>query len=93
MVTRCHRGSRLPRKVFKYISKSLKGGGGAKGNRTPDLLHAMQALSQLSYGPIVKERRSLKFIFRQGHGSDQLKKPCYLLAIVGFDGDIRDFIQ
>ncbi len=26
--------------------------GGAKGARTPDLLHAMQALSQLSYGPI-----------------------------------------
>jgi hypothetical protein len=25
--------------------------GGAEGNRTPDLLHAMQALSQLSYGP------------------------------------------
>ncbi len=26
--------------------------GGAKGDRTPDLLHAMQTLSQLSYGPI-----------------------------------------
>ena len=26
--------------------------GGAKGDRTPDLLHAMQALSQLSYGPL-----------------------------------------
>jgi hypothetical protein len=25
--------------------------GGAEGNRTPDLLHAMQALSQLSYSP------------------------------------------
>ncbi len=25
--------------------------GGAKGDRTPDLLHAMQALSQLSYSP------------------------------------------
>jgi hypothetical protein len=25
--------------------------GGARGARTPDLLHAMQALSQLSYGP------------------------------------------
>ena len=28
--------------------------GGAKGDRTPDLLHAMQALSQLSYGPILR---------------------------------------
>jgi hypothetical protein len=25
--------------------------GGARRNRTADLLHAMQALSQLSYGP------------------------------------------
>ena len=27
------------------------GGNGADGSRTHDLLHAMQALSQLSYGP------------------------------------------
>ncbi len=27
--------------------------GGAKRDRTADLLHAMQALSQLSYGPIT----------------------------------------
>ena len=27
------------------------GGGGARGSRTPDLLNAIQALSQLSYGP------------------------------------------
>ena len=26
-------------------------GGGARGTRTPDPLHAMQVLSQLSYGP------------------------------------------
>ena len=26
-------------------------GSGAEGNRTPDLLNAIQALSQLSYGP------------------------------------------
>src|SRR5215467_5132449 len=26
--------------------------GGARGSRTPDLLNAIQALSQLSYGPI-----------------------------------------
>ena len=32
------------------------GRGGAEGNRTPDLLNAIQALSQLSYGP---GRRSL----------------------------------
>jgi hypothetical protein len=31
--------------------KSPKTTGGAEGNRTPDLLNAIQALSQLSYGP------------------------------------------
>ena len=30
------------------------GVGGARRDRTADLLHAMQALSQLSYGPITK---------------------------------------
>jgi hypothetical protein len=29
----------------------LAEGGGARRDRTADLLHAMQALSQLSYGP------------------------------------------
>ena len=28
--------------------------GGAKGSRTPDLLNAIQALSQLSYGPAIE---------------------------------------
>jgi hypothetical protein len=27
--------------------------GGAEGDRTPDLLNAIQALSQLSYGPVT----------------------------------------
>ena len=29
--------------------------GGARRDRTADLLHAMQALSQLSYGPILDD--------------------------------------
>ncbi len=29
---------------------------GAKGNRTPDLFHAMEALYQLSYSPEVPRR-------------------------------------
>ena len=36
--------------------------GGAKEDRTPDLLHAMQALSQLSYGPSAKKRHYTGFI-------------------------------
>lgn len=35
----------------------LKVIGGAKGSRTPDLLNAIQALSQLSYGPTPGPRR------------------------------------
>jgi hypothetical protein len=31
--------------------KRVKKGGGAEGDRTPDLLIANEALSQLSYGP------------------------------------------
>jgi hypothetical protein len=30
----------------------FKKDGGAEGDRTPDLLHAMQALFQLSYSPM-----------------------------------------
>jgi hypothetical protein len=30
--------------------------GGARGSRTPDLLNAIQALSQLSYGPNLAAR-------------------------------------
>jgi hypothetical protein len=42
---------KLPTKYNK--NSILVGGfGGAKRDRTADLLHAMQALSQLSYGPI-----------------------------------------
>jgi hypothetical protein len=33
------------------IATSCAFAGGAKGSRTPDLLNAIQALSQLSYGP------------------------------------------
>ena len=37
-----------------YITQSLTKSGGAKGGRTPDLFHAMEALSQLSYSPTAK---------------------------------------
>ena len=36
---------------------SIRGTSGAEGNRTPDLLNAIQALSQLSYGPVTNFRR------------------------------------
>src|SRR5689334_6904191 len=36
------------------------GYGGARRDRTADLLHAMQALSQLSYGPVAANRCNRK---------------------------------
>ncbi len=48
---------RLPPQVFETCASASSATsaipeyGGAEGDRTPDLLHAMQALSQLSYSP------------------------------------------
>ncbi len=44
-----------PRKDFYLI-------GGAKRDRTADLLSARQALSQLSYSPITIKRRDIKIV-------------------------------
>ena len=37
--------------ILSKINILKRKSGGAKGSRTPDLLNAIQALSQLSYGP------------------------------------------
>ena len=42
--------------LFDNPDGLMSGFGGAKRDRTADLLHAMQALSQLSYGPDVPYR-------------------------------------
>jgi hypothetical protein len=47
------RTARLPDKAGRFLV-GRKSGGGGKGDRTPDLLHAMQALSQLSYAPTLE---------------------------------------
>jgi hypothetical protein len=39
-----------------YCKSTVKKLGGASRDRTGDLLHAMQALSQLSYGPVQRRR-------------------------------------
>ena len=44
---------RLDKKKAGRITTGLSNGG-ARRDRTADLLHAMQALSQLSYGPISR---------------------------------------
>ena len=40
---------------------SILKGGGARRDRTADLLHAMQALSQLSYGPTMTALSGVAF--------------------------------
>ena len=42
------------------IPFGIKKLGGARRDRTADLLHAMQALSQLSYGPALGKRQTLR---------------------------------
>ena len=42
----------------------VEGLGGARGSRTPDLLNAIQALSQLSYGPSREQESVIRV--RQG---------------------------
>ena len=42
----------------EQLEKSALTAGGARRNRTDDLLLAKQALSQLSYGPALRYQRS-----------------------------------
>ena len=60
---------------------------GAEGTRTPDFLHAMQALSQLSYGPAAAQaiirQRSRGVNTRGGHS---FPGPGVMVALVGAPG-------
>jgi hypothetical protein len=49
--------------------------GGASRDRTGDLLHAMQALSQLSYGPMLHKARYFTVRGLQGQAVAATKKP------------------
>ena len=41
--------------------------GGAEGDRTPDLMNAIHALSQLSYGPVIDFGRGRPFVSACNH--------------------------
>lgn len=43
----------MPHKVMKLLILRYSG---IEGSRTPDLIHAMDALSQLSYDPVMGKR-------------------------------------
>jgi hypothetical protein len=59
------------------LTDDIKVKNGANGIRTHDLLHAMQALSQLSYGPVsigfyqMPERQANKFFRRRANSQFQ----------------------
>ena len=59
--------------------------GGAEEDRTPDLLRARQALSQLSYGPVVLSERpelhNAEAVYRQCGGHDAGLSGAKTLAI------------
>ena len=68
--------------IYNYVF------GGAKEDRTPDLLHAMQALSQLSYGPVVESGnykeffRTVKiFCLAKYHLQNSISKPTMLIYL------------
>jgi hypothetical protein len=56
--------------------------GGAEGDRTPDLMTASHALSQLSYGPPTNKYRNSKFLmqssvaFRSGSSHGLILRYC-----------------
>ena len=66
--------------------KLKKGANGANGIRTHDLLHAMQALSQLSYGPEVNQVYQIRtfsaspFFNRLSTQSNPTKPPPSVIA-------------
>ena len=71
--------------------------GGDKRDRTADLLHAMQALSQLSYTPVIsfKPYKTLKtiqdfilFLLEYANSRlDDLGKPLYNLILAQYNQD------
>src|SRR5262249_48391855 len=79
--------------------------GGAKGSRTPDLLNAIQALSQLSYGPTRdavsgRSRPKLEMNCNEPASPDQneacgdsrLKPTSSLLLVVAVPDDVGDVL-
>ena len=80
-----HSRAMTPRELFLQASfrEADAKPGGAKRDRTADLLHAMQALSQLSYGPVpcgrMSEAGNLKFETAVADGKSRFRFPMFRL--------------
>jgi hypothetical protein len=92
---------RCPRPLDDGDARNNEGLGGARRDRTADLLHAMQALSQLSYSP-TREARNLgtdvcqvkpavanSWSFIRARSERSVRKPS--LSAAGFDPRERPF--
>src|SRR5436190_18272508 len=67
--------------------------GGARGSRTPDLLNAIQALSQLSYGPITPTRMSGTPRRNEHHEvRRRTRLPSRLLLLFALADDVGDIL-
>ena len=67
---RCFRGRRY--RTLRAASRSTKPSGGARRDRTDDLMLAKHALSQLSYGPVPEDERCSALIMMVGLGRLEL---------------------
>jgi hypothetical protein len=56
--------------------------GGGKRDRTADLLHAMQALSQLSYTPYITRQTAFKRVDVQRRRNDKDRYDCCQLVLL-----------
>ncbi len=79
----------VPTGIRTPVNGLMSGFGGAKRDRTADLLHAMQALSQLSYGPVVAEKEMIARLF--GPSKPFVKKNLHTPAAATADPDARHF--
>ena len=75
-------GYRIFRGVFGIQDGGA--GGGARGSRTPDLLNAIQALSQLSYGPVHPFVRYFPSGSDAGQPARRLRRPAAVSRRVRF---------
>ena len=86
---RCRAGARTTHP--SRLKAKSQGDGGARRDRTADLLHAMQALSQLSYGPTTEGGEGTEGALRcQATREGATRRPNTIDSRLGNDARRRD---
>src|SRR5271156_2144369 len=75
--------------LYQLVSKPF---GGARRDRTADLLHAMQALSQLSYGPKPRNRSAFLLVFDVA-ADDIRDVGVFFLLLLDKSGIVEGFVD